>query len=125
MTGRRRGVHWKGAALEEQAKADTPAQLDQRSKDSYTGRQLTHYQTLGVSSDAKHDAIRGAYRSLAVKHHPDKGGDPLLFQAIQEAYDVLSDEKKRRAYNAAFRKKPVESLATTATGMVDEFLAAC
>jgi len=86
---------------------------------------LTHYQTLGVSSDAKHDAIRGAYRSLAVKHHPDKGGDPLLFQAIQEAYDVLSDETKRREYNAAFRKKPVESLSATAKGIVDEFLATC
>ena len=35
-----------------------------------------YYQTLGVAPDAKHEAIRGAYRSLAVKHHPDKGGDP-------------------------------------------------
>lgn len=87
--------------------------------------QLNHYQTLGVSSDAKHDAIRGAYRSLAVKHHPDKGGDPLLFQAIQEAYEVLGDETKRREYNASFRKKPVESLSETAARMVDEFITAC
>lgn len=86
---------------------------------------MTHYQTLGVSSDAKHDTIRGAYRALAVKHHPDKGGDPLLFQAIQEAYEVLGDEAKRREYNAAFRRKPVESLAVTAMNMVDEFIAAC
>ncbi len=86
---------------------------------------MTHYQTLGVSSDAKYDAIRGAYRSLAVKHHPDKGGDPLLFQAIQEAYEVLGDENRRREYNAAFRRKPVESLSATATVMVDEFIAAC
>ena len=60
-----------------------------------------------------------------MKHHPDKGGDPLLFQAIQEAYEVLGDEAKRREYNAAFRRKPVESLAVTAMGMVDEFIAAC
>jgi curved DNA-binding protein CbpA len=86
---------------------------------------LTHYQTLGVSSDAKYDAIRGAFRSLAVKHHPDKGGDPLLFQAIQEAYEVLGDEKKRREYNASFRRKPVESLLATASSMVDDFIAAC
>ena len=91
----------------------------------YVWRQLTHYQTLGVSSDAKHDAIRAAFRSLAVKHHPDKGGDPLLYQAIQEAYEVLGDETRRREYNAAFRRKPVESLLATATGMVDEYLAAC
>lgn len=89
------------------------------------GEQLTHYQTLGVSSDSKYDAIRGAYRSLVVKHHPDKGGDPLLFKAIQEAYDVLGDETKRRAYDAAAKKKPVESLTATATRMVDEFMAAC
>jgi curved DNA-binding protein CbpA len=86
---------------------------------------LTHYQTLGVSSDAKHDAIRGAFRSLAVRHHPDKGGDPVLFQAIQEAYEVLGDEGRRRAYNGTLKKKPVESLSTTAAGMVDEFLAGC
>jgi hypothetical protein len=54
-----------------------------------------------------------------------KGGDPLLFQAIQEAYDVLGDETKRREYNAAFRKKPVESLLATATTMVDEYITAC
>ncbi|RYD65743.1 MAG: J domain-containing protein [Verrucomicrobiaceae bacterium] len=86
---------------------------------------MNHYQTLGVSSDAKYDAIRAAYRSLAVKHHPDKGGDPLLFQAIQEAYEVLSDETKRREYNASFRKKPVESLSATAARMVDDFITAC
>ena len=88
-------------------------------------RPLTHYQTLGVAPDAKHETIRGAYRSLAVKHHPDKGGDPLLFQAIQEAYEVLGDEVKRRAYDAASRRKPVESLLASATTMVDEYIAAC
>jgi curved DNA-binding protein CbpA len=49
----------------------------------------------------------------------------LLFQAIQEAYEVLSDETRRREYNAVFRKRPIESLLATATGMVDEYLAAC
>ena len=94
-------------------------------KGAVNGPQLTHYQTLGVSTDAKHDTIRAAYRSLVVKHHPDKGGDPLLFRAIQEAYDVLGDEAKRREYNASFRKKPVESLTETASRMVDEFITAC
>ena len=86
---------------------------------------MTHYQTLGVPADAKFDAIRGAYRALAVKHHPDKGGDPIIFQAIQEAYEVLGDEAKRRAYDAAAKKKPVESLSATATRLVDEYFADC
>jgi len=45
-------------------------------------------------------AIRKAYRALARKHHPDRGGDPEKFKKIQNAYDVLSDEAKRQAYDA-------------------------
>ncbi len=86
---------------------------------------MNHYQTLGVASDSKHDAIRAAYRALVGKHHPDKGGDPLIFKAIQEAYDVLGDGAKRRAYDAATKKKPVESLSITALGLVDEYFASC
>ncbi len=86
---------------------------------------MTHYQTLGVSPDSKHDAIRGAYRSLVSKHHPDKGGDPLLFKAIQEAYEILGDPAKRRAYDVATKKKPVESLSATAARMVAEYIATC
>ena len=86
---------------------------------------MTHYQILGVASDSKHDAIRGAYRSLVNKHHPDKGGDPLIFKAIQEAYEVLGDGAKRRAYDTATKKKPVESLSATAALLVEEYFAAC
>jgi curved DNA-binding protein CbpA len=86
---------------------------------------VTHYQTLGVSSDSKHDVIRGAYRSLVNRHHPDKGGDPLIFKAIQEAYEILGDETRRRAYDVATKKKPVESLPETTSRMVDEYFAAC
>ncbi len=71
----------------------------------YPYRPLTHYQTLGVSPDAKHDAIRGAFRSLAVRHHPDKGGDPLLFQAIQEAGTAeaakVAEVLRARTYDTA------------------------
>jgi len=57
------------------------------------------YEKLGVSKDDDEATIKKAYRKLAVKKHPDKGGDPAEFQEIQRAYDVLSDEKKRKIYD--------------------------
>ena len=54
---------------------------------------------LGVSKDAQPDAIRKAYRKLAVKNHPDKGGDEAKFKEIQTAYDVLFDKDKRETYD--------------------------
>ena len=58
------------------------------------------YDSLGVPKDASADAIRAAYRKKAQANHPDKGGDVSQFQAIQTAYDVLSDEKRRSRYDA-------------------------
>lgn len=58
-----------------------------------------HYEALGVPRDAPLDDVRRAYRRLAVKHHPDKGGDKETFAAIGEAYGVLSDPEKRAAYD--------------------------
>jgi len=60
---------------------------------------MNYYSTLGVSQTASQDEIKTAYRKLAMKHHPDRGGDPKKFQAIQEAYDTLSDDEKRRQYD--------------------------
>lgn len=58
-----------------------------------------HYQTLGVEKTATDDEIKKAYRRLAMKHHPDRGGDQSEFQKIQEAYAVLSDPAKRQQYD--------------------------
>lgn len=58
-----------------------------------------YYNTLGVSKTATQDEIKKAYRKLASKHHPDKGGDTATFQKIQTAYDTLSDDQKRREYD--------------------------
>jgi molecular chaperone DnaJ len=62
-----------------------------------------YYETLGVSRGASDDDIRKAYRKLARKYHPDLNpGDKSAenrFKDVQEAYDVLSDKKKRDMYD--------------------------
>ncbi|HUQ93280.1 MAG TPA: molecular chaperone DnaJ [Bryobacteraceae bacterium] len=62
-----------------------------------------YYQTLGVSRKASADEIRKAYRRLARKHHPDLNpGDKASedkFKKLQEAYGILSDDKKRQMFD--------------------------
>lgn len=58
-----------------------------------------YYQILGVNKDCAQDEIKAAFRKLAIKNHPDKGGDKDKFQKIQKAYEVLSDPDKRNEYD--------------------------
>jgi curved DNA-binding protein len=60
---------------------------------------MDHYSTLGIDKNATQDEIKKAFRSLASKHHPDKGGDTAKFQEIQTAYSTLSDPDKRAEYD--------------------------
>ena len=60
---------------------------------------IDHYSTLGVGKNANADDIKKAYRKLAGKHHPDKGGDTSTFQKIEEAYRILSDPQQRQQYD--------------------------
>ncbi|CAD7940854.1 unnamed protein product [Amoebophrya sp. A25] len=66
----------------------------------FNGSSNDPYQILGVSRSATEDEIRRAYKKLAVKHHPDKGGDSETFKNIQSAYETLSDPSKKRQYDA-------------------------
>ena len=58
-----------------------------------------YYKILGVSRDASADEIKKAFRKLARTNHPDAGGDEEKFKEINEAYEVLSDDKKRKLYD--------------------------
>jgi len=61
-----------------------------------------YYETLGVSKDAGADEIKSAYRRLAKKYHPDLNKAPEAaekFKEINEAYEVLGDDKKRANYD--------------------------
>jgi DnaJ-class molecular chaperone len=65
--------------------------------------QQNYYELLGLPRSATEQQIRAAYRSLAVKHHPDTSKDKpdaaAAFKHITEAYDVLSDPVRRRSYD--------------------------
>lgn len=59
-----------------------------------------YYDILGVNKNASQDDIKKAYRNLSKKYHPDRtGGDDSKFKEINEAYDTLGDENKRKSYD--------------------------
>ena len=69
----------------------------------YKTTYMEYYKILGLEKDANNKDIKKAYHKLAVKYHPDKNnGDPVAikkFKEIAHAYEVLSDEKKRKEYD--------------------------
>ena len=60
---------------------------------------MSYYKILGLSENATDNDILKVYRKLAVVHHPDKGGNPDKFKEISEAYEILSDIKKKQISN--------------------------
>ncbi len=76
-----------------------------------------HYAALGLKSDATLSDIQRAFRQKASQFHPDRNSDPdapARFREVQEAYDVLSDDDKRKAYDDNRRRNLLDDPAETA-----------
>ena len=61
-----------------------------------------YYKILGLSISATQNEIKQSYRKLAVFWHPDRNSNPIALEKmkeINEAYEILSDENKRKSYN--------------------------
>ena len=87
-----------------------------------------YYKILGVSTDADLKSIKTAYRKLARKYHPDVSTEKdaeKQFKDVAEAYEVLSDDKKRARLNAMryiLHTMPYAGKDTAAIGRVDDLL---
>jgi len=57
---------------------------------------MDYYSTLGLQKNASDAEIKKAYRSMAMKYHPDRGGDEKKFKEISQAYEFLSDPQKKQ-----------------------------
>ena len=76
-----------------------------------------HYTALGLASSAALADVKKAFRQKAAQYHPDRNPDPeapARFRAVQEAYDVLSDDAKRQAYDDNRRRNLLDDPAATA-----------
>ncbi len=76
-----------------------------------------HYAALGLKSDATLADIKRAFRQKASQFHPDRNtaeDAPARFREVQEAYDVLSDNDKRKAYDDNRRRNLLDDPAQTA-----------
>ena len=76
-----------------------------------------HYAALGLKSDASLSDVKRAFRQKASQFHPDRNSDPdapARFREVQEAYDVLSDDDKRKAYDDNRRRNLLDDPAETA-----------
>ena len=58
-----------------------------------------YYDMLGVTEDASNEQIKKAFKGIAKKEHPDRGGNEIKFKEANEAYDTLKDTKKRHEYD--------------------------
>lgn len=84
-----------------------------------------HYVTLGLASDSTLADIKKSFRQKASLYHPDKNPSKdaaQLFRAVQEAYEILSDESKREAYDDNRRRSLLDSPLETAQKLWQHYL---
>ena len=65
-----------------------------------------YYEVLGISKPSNQEEIKKAYRKKSMEHHPDKGGKEDDFKEIAEAYETLSDSKKKESYDVYGHNTP-------------------
>jgi curved DNA-binding protein CbpA len=71
--------------------------------------QFDPYKVLQVDPEAEPDVIAAAYRRLAQRHHPDRGGDPERMLVLNRAFEILSDPVRRAAHDAARSAPPLRT----------------
>lgn len=85
---------------------------------------IDHYSALGLASDATLADIKTAFRRQASLHHPDRNTSadaPTRFRAVQAAYEVLSDDAKRQAYDDNRRRNLLDSPLETARAIWQDY----
>ncbi len=79
----------------------------------------TAYQVLGVENDSTTEKIRAAYKRLALKHHPDKGGDAEKFRSIYSAHKILTNAEARQNYDDMLEARTVMDMPGPSAYMLD------
>lgn len=85
-----------------------------------------HYASLGLRSSATLADIKKAFRQQAALHHPDRNASPeapARFRRVQEAYDVLSDPIKRKAYDDNRQRNLLDNPIDTAQSIWNDYFA--
>jgi len=86
---------------------------------------MDYYSTLGLRPDSSAEEIKKVYRKLAMQYHPDRnGGNPESeerLKEINEAYQILGDEEKRRIYDLQYRL-PFENYTFYEGGVDSDFV---
>ncbi len=83
-----------------------------------------HYAALGLNSAATLADIKKAFRQQAAIHHPDRNAAPdaaARFRAVQEAYEVLSDDTRREAYDNNRKRNLLDSPIDTASEIWSQY----
>lgn len=84
-----------------------------------------HYERLGISPSATPDLIKAAYRKKAAQYHPDKNQSPdaaMRFREVQEAYEVLSDPERRKAFDDYRQRSLIEDPLPVAWDMSGKYI---